>query len=48
MSRGELEKEIQQTRKLMEAASKELDFIQAAHYRDLLKELQEKLQASSL
>ena len=48
MSRGELEKEIQQTRKLMEAASKELDFIQAAHYRDLLKELQEKLQESSL
>ena len=48
MSKGELEKEIQQTRKLMEAASKELDFIQAAHYRDLLKELQEKLQESSL
>jgi len=48
MSREELEKEIQQTRKLMEAASKELDFIQAAHYRDLLKELQEKLHKNSL
>ncbi|MFC2443270.1 MAG: UvrB/UvrC motif-containing protein, partial [Capnocytophaga ochracea] len=37
----ELEKKIKETRKLMEVAAKELDFVKAAQYRDELKKLQE-------
>ncbi len=43
LSEKEIEKQIQQTRKAMETASKELDFIKAAEYRDQLKKLQELL-----
>lgn len=43
LSKSDLEKEIRETRKLMEAAAKELDFIKAAQYRDELKKLQETL-----
>jgi excinuclease ABC subunit B len=40
LSKDELEKAILATRKAMEKAAKELDFIQAAKLRDHLKELQ--------
>ena len=41
LSAKELEKKIKETRKLMEVAAKELDFVKAAQYRDELKKLQE-------
>ncbi len=41
--KDELEQEIKQLRKKMEAASKDLDFLQAAKYRDAIRELQEVL-----
>jgi excinuclease ABC, B subunit len=41
LSAKELEKKIKETRKLMEAAAKDLDFVKAAQYRDELKRLQE-------
>ena len=34
MSRKQLEKSIERTRKLMQEAAKKLDFIEAAQYRD--------------
>ena len=40
MSKEELEKQIKQTQKKMEAAAKELDFVKAAEYRDELFALQ--------
>jgi excinuclease ABC subunit B len=40
---NELEKLIKSTRKAMEKAAKELDFIEAARLRDLLFELEKKL-----
>ena len=43
LTRPELEKKIRATRKQMEAAAKELDFMQAAKLRDQIKALQEKL-----
>ena len=43
MSRGQLEKSIERTRKLMQEAAKKLDFIEAAQYRDELLKLEEKL-----
>lgn len=43
LSKPELEKKIRDTRKLMEKAAKELDFMQAAKFRDEIKELQDKL-----
>ena len=43
MSRPQLEKSIQQTRKLMTDAAKRLDFIEAAQYRDELLKLEEIL-----
>ncbi|NQY06790.1 MAG: UvrB/UvrC motif-containing protein, partial [Flavobacteriaceae bacterium] len=43
MSKPEIEKKIRETRKLMESAAKELDFIKAAQLRDQIKILQEKL-----
>lgn len=44
MSRGQLEKSIERTRKLMSEAAKRLDFIEAAQYRDELLKLQEILE----
>lgn len=44
-TRPELEKKIRDSRKAMEAASKELDFIQAAKLRDQIKALQKQLEA---
>jgi len=41
----ELEKEIRELRKAMEKAAKELDFIQAAHYRDTIAELKTQIKA---
>lgn len=43
MSREQLEKSIKNTRKQMEAAAKELDFIEAARLRDELFELEKRL-----
>jgi excinuclease ABC subunit B len=43
MKRDELEKLIKKTEKQMEAAAKELDFLQAAKYRDELAELRQLL-----
>lgn len=43
-TKPELEKKIRETRKAMETASKELDFIQAAKFRDQLKSLQKSLE----
>ncbi len=44
MSRPELEKSIANTRKLMEQAAKDLDFIQAAQYRDEIVRLEAQLE----
>ena len=44
LNKTELEKRIRESRKAMEAASKELDFIQAAALRDQIKAYQKKLQ----
>ncbi len=43
LSKPELEKKIRETRKSMEAAAKDLDFMAAAKLRDTLKEYQSKL-----
>lgn len=43
LSKPEIEKKIRATRKQMEAAAKELDFMQAAKLRDTIKAYQEKL-----
>ena len=43
LSKPEIEKKIRDKRKLMEKAAKELDFMQAAKFRDEIKALQEKL-----
>ncbi|WP_374539823.1 excinuclease ABC subunit UvrB [Flavobacterium sp.] len=43
LSKPEIEKKIRELRKQMEKAAKELDFMQAAKYRDEIKNLQEKL-----
>ena len=43
MSRPQLEKSIERTRKLMTEAAKQLDFIEAAQYRDELLKLEEVL-----
>jgi excinuclease ABC subunit B len=44
-TRPQLEQKIRDSRKSMEQASKDLDFIQAAKYRDQIKILQKKLEA---
>ncbi|MGI6242461.1 MAG: excinuclease ABC subunit UvrB [Prevotella sp.] len=44
MTRPELEKSIDNTKKLMEQAAKDLDFIQAAQYRDEILRLQAQLE----
>ncbi|WP_298517445.1 excinuclease ABC subunit UvrB [uncultured Kordia sp.] len=43
MTKEQIEKQIREKRKLMEAAAKELNFMDAAKYRDEIKLLQEKL-----
>jgi excinuclease ABC subunit B len=43
LSKPEIEKKIRDTRKAMEKAAKELDFMQAAKLRDEIKSLQEKI-----
>ena len=47
MSKGQLQKSIEQTRKLMQEAAKKLDFIEAAQYRDELLKLEELLKEKS-
>ena len=44
LSRPELEQKVRDTRKLMEAAAKELDFMMAAKFRDQIKAYQKKLE----
>ncbi len=44
LSKEEVEKKIRESRKAMEAAAKELDFIEAARLRDEIKSLQNRLQ----
>lgn len=43
LSKSEIEKKIRDVRKAMEKAAKELDFMQAAKYRDEIKALQDKI-----
>ena len=43
MSRPQLEKSIERTRKLMQEAAKKLDFIEAAQYRDELLKMEDLL-----
>ena len=43
LGQNELEKKIRETRKMMETAAKNLDFLEAANHRDAIKRLQEKL-----
>ncbi len=43
MSRSQLEKSIERTRKLMQEAAKKLDFIEAAQYRDEVLKMEELL-----
>jgi excinuclease ABC subunit B len=47
MSREQIEKSIANTTALMKKAAKELDFLQAAQYRDEIIRLQEELEARS-
>ncbi|MDT9498467.1 excinuclease ABC subunit UvrB [Capnocytophaga canimorsus] len=44
ISQKEIEKKIRETRKLMETAAKELDFVKAAQYRDEIKVWESKLE----
>ena len=44
LSKHELEQKVRDTRKLMEAAAKELDFMMAAKFRDQIKDYQKKLE----
>lgn len=46
MSKAQLEQKVRDTRKRMEAAAKELDFMEAARLRDQIKMLQEKVAES--
>ena len=43
LSKPEIEKRIREKRKAMEKAAKDLDFMQAAKFRDEIKSLQEKM-----
>ncbi|MEC8090233.1 MAG: UvrB/UvrC motif-containing protein, partial [Bacteroidota bacterium] len=45
MSVDQIQKQIRQTRKAMEVAAKDLDFIEAARLRDLMKSFQDYLKA---
>jgi excinuclease ABC subunit B len=40
VNKKEVDKKIREIRKLMEGSAKSLDFLQAANYRDQIKELQ--------
>ncbi|MGA0374410.1 MAG: UvrB/UvrC motif-containing protein, partial [Flavobacteriaceae bacterium] len=44
LSKEEIEKKIRESRKAMENAAKDLDFIEAARLRDDIKSLQNQLQ----
>ncbi|OIQ29624.1 MAG: excinuclease ABC subunit B [Bacteroidetes bacterium MedPE-SWsnd-G2] len=44
LTKGQLEQKIRDQRKLMEAAAKELDFLQAAKFRDEISKYKEKLE----
>jgi excinuclease ABC subunit B len=46
LSNPEIEKKIREIRKAMEKAAKDLDFMQAAKFRDEIKSLQDKLQTT--
>jgi excinuclease ABC subunit B len=48
LTKPELEQKVRETRKLMEAAAKELDFMMAAKFRDLIKDYQKKLDVMKL
>lgn len=48
MSRPQLEKSIERTRKLMQEAAKKLDFIQAAQYRDELLKMEDLLKGKQV
>ena len=43
LPKAEIEKRIRENRKAMEKAAKDLDFMQAAKLRDIIKKLQEQL-----
>jgi excinuclease ABC subunit B len=45
MTKEQLQKTIQNSRKQMEAAVKELDFVEAAHFRDEIAALEERLKS---
>ena len=45
MSVDQIQKQIRQTRKAMEVAAKDLDFVEAARLRDLMKSFQDHLKA---
>ena len=44
LTKGELEKKVRESRKLMEQAAKALDFMEAARYRDEITAYQERLE----
>jgi len=44
LTKEQLDKKIRKTRKDMESAAKELDFIMAAKFRDQIKKYQEQLE----
>ncbi len=48
MGKGELQKLITETQRKMEAAAKDLDFLEAARYRDELVQLKERLKAEKV
>ena len=48
MGKGELQKLIAETQRKMEAAAKDLDFLEAARYRDELVQLKERLKAEKV
>jgi excinuclease ABC subunit B len=45
MSRAQLEKAIERTKKLMQEAAKKLDFLEAAQYRDEMLKLQDLMES---
>lgn len=47
MTKDQLQKSIDRTRKLMQEAAKKLDFIEAAQYRDELLRMEELLKEKS-
>jgi len=48
MGKGELQKLIAETQRKTEAAAKDLDFLEAARYRDELVQLKERLKAEKV